>query len=104
MAATSRIWPLSLSAKLPSTVQLDGFDITDAQFPPKMWLPTNVRLEKWSILESVPEHLLGQYDIVNIRYFALVVRKENFNRVLNNLISLLSEFDTYPCLLFKAFH
>ncbi|KAA8647039.1 uncharacterized protein ATNIH1004_005722 [Aspergillus tanneri] len=84
-----RIWPISLSANLPSTVQLDGFDITDAQFPPKQWLPTNVRLEKWNIHESVPEYLLGQYDVVNIRYFALVVRKDNLSRLLRNLISLL---------------
>ncbi|KAJ6150180.1 hypothetical protein N7471_001379 [Penicillium samsonianum] len=83
------IWPISLSTTLPSTVQLDGFDVTDAQFPPREWLPSNVRLETWNVLESVPEHLVGQYDVVNIRYFALVVRKENFSNLLKNLISLL---------------
>lgn len=73
-------------------MQLDGFDVTDAQFPPREWLPSNVRLETWNVLESVPEHLVGQYDVVNIRYFALVVRKENLSNLLKNLISLLSEF------------
>jgi hypothetical protein len=73
-------------------VQFDGFDVTDAQFPPSEWLPSNVRLETWNVLEPVPEHLVGQYDVVNIRYFALVVRKENLSNLLKNLISLLSKF------------
>ncbi|THC95237.1 hypothetical protein EYZ11_005276 [Aspergillus tanneri] len=49
----------------------------------------DIGTEKWNIHESVPEYLLGQYDVVNIRYFALVVRKDNLSRLLRNLISLL---------------
>lgn len=72
-------------------MQLDGFDITDAQFPPKEWLPPNVTLDTLNILDSIPERLLGKYDIVNIRYFALLVKENNPASLLRNLTSLLSE-------------
>lgn len=87
-----RIWTTSLSASLASTVKLDGFDITDAQFPPKEWLPANVTLDTLNILDPVPEHLLGKYDVVNIRYFALLVKDNNPFGLLKNLISMLSEY------------
>ncbi|PYH97267.1 hypothetical protein BO71DRAFT_427196 [Aspergillus ellipticus CBS 707.79] len=83
------LWPISLSTTLPPSVQLHGFDISDAQFPPKNWLPENVNMDTWNALNPAPEHLIGQYDVVNIRYFGLVVRKDNFDGLLRNLVSLL---------------
>ena len=58
-------------------MKLDGVDIIDAQFPPKEWLPANVALDTLNILDPVPEHVLGKYDIVNIRYFALLIKDNN---------------------------
>ena len=86
-----RIWPVSLSTTLPPTVQLDGLDITDAQFPAKEWLPANVMLDTWDAFSQVPETLIGNYDIINIRYIALVLRENNFPTLLRNLVSLLSK-------------
>ena len=92
-----RIWTTSLSTSLPPTVKLDGFDVTDAQFPPKEWLPANVTLNTLNILDPVPEYLLGKYDVVNIRYFALVVKNNNILGLLKNLISILSEYLGETC-------
>jgi hypothetical protein len=86
-----RIWPISLSRSLPSSVQLDGFDITDAQFPPREWLPANVTLDTMNILAPVPQHLAGKYDVVNIRYFGLLVKNNDHLGLLKHLTSLLSE-------------
>ena len=87
-----RIWTTSLSTSLPPTVKLDGFDVTDAQSPSKLWLPANVTLNTLNILDPVPEYLLGRYDVVNIRYFALVVKINDTFGLLKNLISMLSEY------------
>jgi hypothetical protein len=91
----SRIWPISLSLTLPPSVQLSGFDITDAQFPPREWLPPNVRLEKLDILAPIPEELTGRYDVVVIRFFSLMVKDNDIGTLLANLLSLLSE-RTHP--------
>jgi hypothetical protein len=72
-------------------VRLEGLDITDAQYPPKEWLPANVTLSTWDAYSDVPQDLVGRYDIVNIRYMALTVRESNLSILLRNLISLLSK-------------
>jgi hypothetical protein len=72
-------------------VQLSGFDITDAQFPPREWLPPNVRLEKLDILAPIPDELRGRYDVVATRFFSLMVKNNDVDTLLGNLLSLLSE-------------
>ncbi|KAH8585610.1 hypothetical protein B0O99DRAFT_530396 [Bisporella sp. PMI_857] len=89
IATGTGIWPLALSRSLASTVQIDGFDISDAQFPPKKWLPANVTLDTLDILEPIPDQFLGKYDVVNIRYFALSIKNSDHLGVLKSLISLL---------------
>ncbi|KOS17688.1 hypothetical protein ESCO_002511 [Escovopsis weberi] len=53
------LWLLDLAAKLPETVTLDGFDISDSQFPPSSLLPPNVTLRTMNALDTVPEELVG---------------------------------------------
>jgi len=79
-----------LSRTVPPTVQIDGFDIADDQFPPEEWLPSNVRLNTLDIMEAIPQNLVGKYDIVNIRYFALSVKNSDHIGLLKSLTSLLS--------------
>ncbi|MCJ1307164.1 hypothetical protein MMC25_000810 [Agyrium rufum] len=55
------IWPIDLAERYPS-VQIDGFDISLTQAPPKTWLPPNVRLQDWDVFEDVPEFCVGLYD------------------------------------------
>ncbi|KAL2815034.1 S-adenosyl-L-methionine-dependent methyltransferase [Aspergillus cavernicola] len=89
IATGTGIWPISLSRRVPSTVQIDGFDITDDQFPPSDWLPPNVSLRILDILKRVPEELKGQYDVVCIRYFGVLIRNNDPEFVLRNLVDML---------------
>jgi hypothetical protein len=45
---------------LPESVKLDGFGITDEQYPPAEWYGKNVRLERLDIFKPVPEELRGR--------------------------------------------
>ncbi|KAL2843922.1 hypothetical protein BJY01DRAFT_248384 [Aspergillus pseudoustus] len=96
IATGTGIWPISLSPTLPLNAHLDGFDITDAQFPPREWLLGNVCLEKLDILSSVPERLHGIYDVVAIRFFTLMVRDNDVSTLVGNLLSLLSRYPFHP--------
>ena len=55
------IWLLDLSESLPTSAQLDGFDVDLSQAPPTEWLPQNVSLRKLDILQELPEDLVGQF-------------------------------------------
>ena len=85
------VWLIELLPHLPETTQLDGFDISADYFPVKEWLPSNVKLELLDALGDLPEHLVGQYDIVHLRTLVLIVRNNDPSRLLSNLIKMLSE-------------
>jgi hypothetical protein len=59
-------------------------------FPPPDWLPSNVSLRTLDILQPVPDELKGQYDVVCIRYFGVLIRNNDPVFVLRNLVDLLS--------------
>ena len=61
IGAGTGIWLLDLSEQLPSTVQLDGFDIDVSQCPPRAWLPSNVAMRKLDIHDEIPKELVGVY-------------------------------------------
>lgn len=92
MAAThtGRIWLTDLADEFPATVQLDGLDISFDAAPPRDWLPPNMSLHHWDIKAEVPEHLVGVYDVVNIRHFVFVLQQSDLKGVLDNLFKLLS--------------
>ncbi|PQE28130.1 UMTA methyltransferase family protein [Rutstroemia sp. NJR-2017a BBW] len=83
------IWLLELSDTCPTTAQLDGFDISPAQFPPKEWLPENVNLFIQDIFKPFPQEMIGTYDMVNLRFALCYVNDEDAEPLLANLISLL---------------
>ncbi|OJJ67431.1 hypothetical protein ASPBRDRAFT_34279 [Aspergillus brasiliensis CBS 101740] len=87
---TSSIWLTDLAHKLPEFVRLDGFDVSFDAAPLREWLPPNMTLQYWDIKKEVPEHLVGAYDLVNIRFFAVVLLASEIKHVLNNLSRLLS--------------
>jgi hypothetical protein len=51
-----------------------------------------VHLEKLDILAPVPEELRERYDVVAIRFFSLIVKNNDVGALLENLLSLLSEY------------
>jgi hypothetical protein len=61
-------------------------------FPPADWLPANVSLRTLDILQPIPDELKGQYDVVCIRYFGVLIRNNDPEFVLRNLVDMLSMF------------
>ncbi len=97
-----RIWLLDLARKYPSA-RLDGYDISNAQFPPTTWIPANTTLTCLDILKPVPEFLRGKYDIVHVGLVVLVVEKDDPFPILDNLLALLSTF-LYSSINFATFN
>ncbi|GLA65381.1 hypothetical protein AtubIFM54640_007133 [Aspergillus tubingensis] len=64
------IWLFDLAPSMPTTVQLHGFDISEAQYPPKHMWPRNVKLALLDAFKDVPPTLVGQYDVVHVRMWA----------------------------------
>lgn len=87
---SDRLWPLELANDLASSAQIDGFDISSAQYPPRAWLGTSVNLITHDAFKPFPQEYLGKYDIVHIRFFATIVNDEDAEPLLDNLIALLS--------------
>lgn len=55
-------------------------------------LPPNIRLHHWDIKTEVPEHLIGVFDIINIRHFAFVIQESELETITYRLLHLLSMF------------
>lgn len=83
------IWLVDLARYLPASARIDGFDIDLSQCPPKEWLPSNVAVHNVDCVKPLPEHLIGQYDIVHVQLFHLAVHNNDPKPIVQNLISLL---------------
>ncbi|KAL1601389.1 hypothetical protein SLS60_006301 [Paraconiothyrium brasiliense] len=88
--AAVSIWLLDLAKQVPKDAQLDGFDISSAHFPPKNELPGNVSLNLLDMMQPIPEHHVGRYDIVHIARIVLYIQKDDPSKLLNQFISLLN--------------
>ena len=85
------IWLSKLSKEVSPSTQLDGFDISAAQFTPEQWLPSNVKLHTQNAFDTLPPQLVGKYDIVHIGTFCMVFKSmADFHKLLQNLIDMLS--------------
>ena len=89
VATGTGFWLLDLASTLPTSVQLDGFDITLTQAPPGVWLPKNINMSIWNVFEDVPKHLAGKFDIVHVRLLLLVVSNATVESVVRRLAELL---------------
>ena len=49
------IWLTEMSDQLPPAAQLDAFDISSAQCPPRQWLPENMSLQTHDAFLPLPE-------------------------------------------------
>lgn len=85
-----RIWLFDLAPSMPTTVQLHGFDISEAQYPPKHMWPRNVKLALLDAFKDVPPTLVGQYDVVHVRMWASNIRDGNTGPLISHLQQLLS--------------
>jgi hypothetical protein len=82
------IWLLDAQDKLKDA-RLDGLDISLDAVPPREILPSNVTFRHWNIKDSVPEHLIGAYDIVHVRFLAYVILSEELPAIVAKLLTLL---------------
>ena len=89
VATGTAIWLTDAARNLPSSSQLDGFDISLAQCPPKQWLSPNINLAVMDMFEEVPEHLVGKYDAVHVRLILLVVKNNDPRPIIRNLVKML---------------
>ena len=83
-------WLLDLAKELPAPAQLDGFDISNKQFPHKNWLPANVTLSELDLLSELPKELIGAYDVVHAGLVVMIARDEP-ERLLKTFLKMLSE-------------
>ncbi|KAJ5484096.1 hypothetical protein N7539_005892 [Penicillium diatomitis] len=83
------VWIFDLARKLPSTIRLYGFDISDAQFPIRKLWPKNVTLDTLDSLTEPPASLAGQFDVVHLRMWASNLRGKNTILLINHVKSLL---------------
>lgn len=89
VACGTGIWLIETARALPHA-RLDGYDISEEQFP-RHKLPPNVKLSILDAVGLIPEELVAAYDVVHISLFVMLVRNENPAPILRNLILMLSE-------------
>ncbi|KAL9083355.1 MAG: hypothetical protein Q9165_008555 [Trypethelium subeluteriae] len=72
IACGSASWLRSVALSLPHA-QLNGYDISLAQCPPRQWLPANITLGEWDLFSSPPEDMLERFDVVHTRLIFTIV-------------------------------
>ncbi|KAI1179000.1 hypothetical protein F4777DRAFT_535249 [Nemania sp. FL0916] len=88
VAAGTGIWLLDVSSQLDPAPELLALDADITQVPPKEWCPPNFSIRSWDMFTEVPDDLIGQFDLVNIRLLVWVI-SDDPTPVLRNLIKLL---------------
>lgn len=90
IATGTAIWPRQL-AKALSNARLDGFDMTDLNYPRAELVPPNLTLHKFSqnILEPFPAEFQGQFDVVHIRFLVFALKAGQWDRAVASAATLL---------------
>ncbi len=83
-------WLLEVAQEFPQSFQLDGFDISSSQFPAVEFLPGNITLKTMDVFGEIPDELVGKYDMIHVRAFAIVIKGGDPGPLLDNLIKMLS--------------
>ncbi|KAM0263202.1 hypothetical protein ACHAQJ_001357 [Trichoderma viride] len=89
MGTGTGIWLLDMATQVPSTVQLDGFDISDEQFPHKSNRPSNINFWIMDALSEVPDEFIEKYDVVHMRFWACVIRDGDTAALIKHATQLL---------------
>ncbi len=83
------IFLIELSNQLPTTCQLDGFDVSNVLYPSPAALPNNVSLAVQDARHAFPASLKQKYDLVHIRLMASGLEQDGWKVVTANAIQLL---------------
>ncbi|KAK3167473.1 hypothetical protein OEA41_010600 [Lepraria neglecta] len=65
--------------------------VSTLHYPAVEYLPKNVSLEVFDIFGEIPDELVGKFDVVHIRVFLCVIKRNDPEPLLKNLIKMLSE-------------
>lgn len=84
------MWILDAASQLPSTVQFDGYDISDNQFPHRSVWPENVLFKTLDAFGDVPDSIAHKYDVVHLRFWCCVVKFDDPSSLIRHVIKLLS--------------
>lgn len=93
VAAGTGTWLLELQEELPESCVLEGWDISNEQFPGRDLLPANVKFGTFdaSKVGGVPADLKGKYDIVHLSLLVCVVKGGDPGNFVRNAIDMLSK-------------
>ncbi|KAF9888042.1 hypothetical protein FE257_009306 [Aspergillus nanangensis] len=83
------IWLCEAAKELPSTTQLDGFDISSEQFPNERQCPPNLTFDLMDSYLDPPLSLVGQYDVVHLRMWASNMKNGDSGPILRHAMQLL---------------
>ncbi|KAF7587095.1 hypothetical protein BBP40_007734 [Aspergillus hancockii] len=88
VACGTSLWLADVARELPQA-ELDGLDVCLTQATNQHWLPSNITLHEWNILnKTVPSELVGKYDLVHVRSLALALAGKDPKTVIRNLYQL----------------
>ena len=87
----TRIWPIDVAENTSLQAEVDGFDLSNKFFPPRAWLPSNIRLHLQDVYKPFPEAFSGLFDVVHLRLF-LTLSADQVMQILQKAMTLLSTF------------
>jgi len=94
LACGNGVWLTDLHDELSkrgiSSVQYDGYDISDINFPSTAFLPSSITFTKLDLLtKDLPKEVLGAYDIVHIRALSNIIVNNDTKPVLSVIKAML---------------
>ncbi len=92
-----RCWLIDLAREVPSSWDLQGFDVSTSHFPVAANLPINVSLGILDAFDEVPAKFVAKFNLIHVRAFAVVVKGGNVSPLLQNLARMLSMLSLQLC-------
>ncbi|KAK5098800.1 hypothetical protein LTS08_006178 [Lithohypha guttulata] len=88
VATGNGVWAAEVAREYPHALVL-GLDISDAQYSPKWTWGRNLGFDLYDLLQDVPAHLQGQFDVVHVRLILAAGPKVDKNIFIDRFRKLL---------------
>ncbi|MCJ1332132.1 hypothetical protein MMC10_008824 [Thelotrema lepadinum] len=82
------MWALEVASECPNA-HVDGFDSDVMQAPHRQWLPSNVTIRRWSMVDIPPSDIHRKYDMVHVRLACMALDPHEVGLFLENVIKIL---------------
>ncbi|KAJ5660960.1 uncharacterized protein N7484_000332 [Penicillium longicatenatum] len=83
------MWLIDLASQISDSAQLDGYELSEKQFPPRPSWPSYITFSKLDAFKDVPERLQHKYDVIRLRFWYCVVRDNDPSQLIRHATSLL---------------